>query len=418
MPQAVRPRGGVHGQASRRVLARFSIGRSALVLVLALAVGAVSLVALAAQSASEGPDIAAYWRLPLASQGEPPKLWSSQEQSLSPSDCGQCHAEQYQYWRQSRHAHAFSPGVVGQLLTYDAAAAAQCMQCHAPLAEQRAAFETARAAGTGNQRDGQGLAADGNACGGCHLRQYHRFGPPQRVTGAVGPSELPAPHGGVMRTPLFETSEFCSACHQFPAEWAINGKPLQNTYAEWKVSPQAARGDTCQSCHMPDRRHAWRGIHDPAMVAAGLTVRSSVNDRGARLEVTNTGTGHAFPTYTVPRIFLRAVALDGDGRPRPETARSYLIAREVRARSGQVSEISNTRLDPGQSAAVEIDWNGSNRARVWVEVIPDFHYETTVYPALLDSLPPGGDAAALIAQAAREAAANHFNLFETELQRP
>jgi hypothetical protein len=388
----------------------------------ALAVGAAGLVALAAQSASddlnEGLDVAAYWRLPLASQGEPPKLWPIQEQSLAPSDCGQCHAEQYESWRQSRHAQAFSPGVVGQLLTFDAAATGQCMQCHAPLAEQRAAFEAARAAGVGHQRDRQGLAAAGNACGGCHLRQYRRFGPPQRGTGAVGPSELSAPHGGVLRTPMFETSEFCGVCHQFPAARAVNGKPLENTYVEWKASPQAARGETCQSCHMPDRQHAWRGIHDPAMVAAGLTVRSLVNDRGARLEITNTGTGHAFPTYTVPRVFLRAVALDVEGRPRPETLTSYLIAREVRARSGQWVEISDSRLSPGESAAVEIDWNGSDRGRAWMEVIPDYHYETIVFPALLNSLPPGGDAAARIAQAEREAAARHFNLFETELHRP
>ena len=32
--------------------------------------------------------------------------------------------------------------------------------------------------------------------------------------------------------------------------------------------PQASRQVTCQTCHMPDRRHLWRGIHDPAMVAA------------------------------------------------------------------------------------------------------------------------------------------------------
>jgi hypothetical protein len=410
------------------VLAGFGFGR----LVLALAVGAVTLLAVAAQSASDGPDvagpdnagpdIAAYWRLPLASQGEPPKPWSPLEQSLSPSDCGQCHVEQYRYWRQSRHAHAFSPGVVGQLLTFDAAATAACMQCHAPLAEQRAAFEAARATGEGDVRERAGLAAYGNSCGSCHLRQYHRFGPPQRVTGAIGPSEgsseLSAPHGGVLRTPMFEKSEFCSACHQFPAKFAVNGKPLQNTYLEWEASPQAARGETCQSCHMPDRRHAWRGIHDPAMVAAGLTARSSVNERGARLEITNTGTGHAFPTYAVPRVFLRAVALDGDGRPRPETLRSYLIARDIRAESGQWVEISDSRLSPGQSAAVEIDWNGSDRARVWVEVIPDYHYETIAYPKLLKSLPPGGDAAQLIAQAEREAAARHFNLFETELHRP
>jgi hypothetical protein len=181
--------------------------------------------------------------------GEPPKLWSILEQSLSPSDCGQCHVEQYQYWRQSSHAHAFSDGLVGQLLTFDAAATAACMQCHAPLAEQRAAFEAARATGGANVRDRQGLAAFGNSCGGCHVRQYRRFGPPQRVTGAVGPSELPAPHGGVLRTPLFETSEFCAVCHQHPAKPAVSGKPLENTYVDWKASPQAARRDLPKLSH-------------------------------------------------------------------------------------------------------------------------------------------------------------------------
>jgi hypothetical protein len=53
-----------------------------------------------------------------------------------------------------------------------------------------------------------------------------------------------------------------------------------------------------------------------------------------------------------------------------------------------------------------------------VEIIPDYHYEVYVYPALLKSLPPGGDAAQLIAQADHDAAASHFNLFETELHCP
>lgn len=92
-----------------------------------------------------------YWHQPLATQGEPPKGWSKIEQSLAPADCGQCHAEQLAQWQTSRHAHAFSPGVVGQVLVFKAAETAEYLQCHAPLAEQRRTFEAARAAGRGSK---------------------------------------------------------------------------------------------------------------------------------------------------------------------------------------------------------------------------------------------------------------------------
>jgi hypothetical protein len=49
------------------------------------------------------------------------------EQSLKPEDCGQCHSDQFEQWRTSLHARAFSPGLVGQLLSLDAASkAARC----------------------------------------------------------------------------------------------------------------------------------------------------------------------------------------------------------------------------------------------------------------------------------------------------
>jgi len=373
-----------------------------------------------AQSDAQSPGLpfngANYWQRPLAPQGAPPADWTKLEQSLVPADCGRCHVDQFQQWRSSRHAHAFSPGLVGQLLTFDAASIAQCLQCHAPLAEQLADFETKRAQSIA--QISQGLAEAGNGCGGCHLRHHQHFGPPQRGTGATGVSQMTAPHGGVVRTALFESSEFCSACHQFPADLAVNGKPLENTYAEWKVSPQAQQGMTCQSCHMPDRQHLWRGIHDPAMVTAGLTARTSVDDLGAHFEIANTGTGHAFPTYAVPRIVMHAVALDNEGRAKRTTEQLQVIARIVRYQTGKWIEISDTRLMPGQTANLAIAWNGSDRVRVWLEVIPDYYYQTDVFPNLLETLPAGSAAAQLIAQAKLEAATSPFTLFETELRRP
>ncbi len=381
--------------------------------------GAFLFTAVAAQVGE--PRLDAYWHQPLAPQGPAPDGWSKDEQSLAPQDCGQCHAEQFAKWRTSRHAQAFSPGVVGTLLdpnSADSADSAECMQCHAPLDEQRAAFEAARARGVAHRTSEQGLAAVGDACAGCHLRAYARFGPPKRGTGLTGPSVLPAPHGGVFRTPLFESSEFCSPCHQFPAKFAVAGKPLENTYEEWKASPQAGQGMSCQTCHMPDRQHLWRGIHDPAMVANGLTPRTSTDAEKARFEITNTGVAHAFPTYPVPTVIMFAIALDTGGTARLETLRSHVIARRVRWDGERWHELADTRLLPGQSAAIELPWKGNERVRVWLEVIPDDFYESEVYPGQLARLAPDGEPMRLIAKARADAAASRFRLFETELQRP
>jgi len=383
-------------------------------------IAAASVAMLAVAQMPDGIiDASRYWQQPLAAQGEPPKSWTEIEHSLSPADCGQCHADQFAQWQASRHAHSFSPGLLGQIITYDAPETAECLECHAPLAEQRLAFEAARGLGVAAVAEKDGLATAGNSCGGCHLRLYRHFGPPERGDGATGPSALPAPHDGARRTAYFERAEFCSVCHQFPASQKVNGKPIENTYVEWQTSPQAAQGTTCQTCHMPNRRHLWRGIHDPAMVASGLTARMTADAKGVRFEVTNTGVGHAFPTYVTPKVVLHAVALDATaGTPRPETLRSYEIARKVRYEDGHWIELSDTRLLPGQSAAIELGWDQSEYIRTWLDVIPDDFYEREIFPGLAASLPPNSDARRLILDASTNAAASHFRLYETELRRP
>ena len=359
-----------------------------------------------------------YWRLPLAPQGEAPDHWSAPERSLAPESCAECHADQYEQWRTSLHAGAFSPGLVGQLLTYDAGQISGCMQCHAPLAEQPRDFKAAREKGVAHLATGQGLAAAGVACGACHLRGHRRFGPPQRDTGATGQSDTDAPHGGVYRAAWFEESEFCAACHQFPQDYAVNGKPLENTVVEWQESPFAAEGVTCQTCHMPDRRHLWRGIHDPDMVAKGLTARFSATAEGARFTLTNSGVGHAFPTYVTPRVEMRAVALDDAGRPVPATAARHVIQRIVSSTARGWIELADSRLLPGEEASLFLPWQGYAKARLWLEVKPDDYYDNQVYDVLLAGLAPDSPSAALVARADRIARASSYRLFVTEIERP
>jgi hypothetical protein len=336
-----------------------------------------------------------------------------------PADCGQCHAEVYAQWQTSRHAHAFSPGLLAQLIAESDAGAAECMQCHAPLAEQREAFAAARAGGLAHGYE-SGLAAAGNSCGGCHVRHNQRFGPLPRGRTARGPSAPTDPHGGAFYTSAFERSEFCSSCHQFPASTAVNGKPLQNTYEEWRASPQAAQGIACQTCHMPDRAHRWRGIHDPDMTAKGLTANITADAQKARFELVNSGVGHAFPTYTVPMVVMNLVALDADGAPLWQTLRSHVIARRVRYDDSVAAwlELSDTRLLPGQSAAIDLPWNESERIRAWLEIIPDNFYATQVFPQLIASLPADGAARRLAVAALAAATSSPYRLFEREQRRP
>lgn len=359
-----------------------------------------------------------YWHRPLAPQGQAAREWSDLEKSLAPDSCGACHSDKLDEWSTSLHAKAMSPGLVGQLLTFSSEEARACLICHAPLAEQAAAFETARRHGKADQAQALGLASAGNSCGGCHLRNHRRFGPPQRGTGATGPSSLPAPHGGVLRTADFERSDFCSPCHQFSADQAINGKPLENTVEEWRISPQAAAGQTCQTCHMPDRKHLWRGIHDPVMTAGGLTPKVSPEDGLLRFSIRNSGIGHAFPTYVTPKVILHAVLLDDRKRPVPGSEQTSIIQRRVDYDGSDWQEISDTRLLPGQAAMVEIAWKDSKRARVWLEILPDDFYHSNTYAQLRKELPPKSEAGRLIVEADSRAMKSRYILFETEVDRP
>ncbi len=368
-------------------------------------------------AAGENPLPTGYWIHPLALQGEAPADWDEAERSLDPRSCAQCHEEKYAEWRSSLHAKALSPGLVGQLIGADAQDPGSCLRCHAPLAEQGQAFRDALDKGLGHDRTAQGLAAAGNSCAGCHLRGNRRYGPPKADSQETGQGDPEAPHGGVYRSADFADSAFCKSCHQFPPSWgAVNGKPLENTYNEWKASPQAAAGVSCQSCHMPGRKHLWRGVHDPGMVKSGLAARIEAAPGMARFELTNSGVGHAFPTYVTPKVVMKAVALDAGGRPIEGTEVSHVIQRSVGSGSDGWYENFDSRLLPGKSAVLELPWGGAKGARLWLEVYPDDFYDNNVYDGLLASL--DGEARKLIAKADEEAGKSRFRLFETELTRP
>src|SRR5436309_409258 len=330
----------------------------------ALLVAGCAAGALGARAESVESFVARHWRVPLAAQGPPPARFTPLEASLAPEACGTCHPAQLADWRTSTHAAAMGPGVAGQLaelLVREPAAALACQNCHAPLAEQAPLVPGALAR---NPAFDPALRARGIPCAACHVRGHERFGPPRRdgSLAAAAPRET-LPHGGVTRTPAYLASEFCRGCHQFgPEGYALNGTLLENTYAEWKASRFAAAGVQCQDCHMPDRRHLWRGIHDADMVRGGLTITlvetppHAAGTVAARLVVENSGVGHRFPTYVTPLVLLRAELVDAAG---PDLAGQELVL-EVQTPVLEHDDVGGQRRPVGSREPADA---GGDRAR-------------------------------------------------------
>jgi hypothetical protein len=387
----------------------------------------VALIALATVTLAAEPVgdfVRRHWAAPLAPQGRPPKGWSALESSLVPESCGTCHPVQYGDWRTSVHAASMGPGIAGQLVEMEAAergSTLECHVCHAPLAEQAPLRRTATGI-VGNPVFDPSLQHRGVVCASCHVRGHQRFGPPRRdgsLTSTAPRAKLP--HRGVTRTPAYLSSEFCRSCHQFtPSGFALNGKLLQDTHAEWQASRFAREGVQCQDCHMPDRRHLWRGIHDPDMVRSGVEITvtpehptfAAGQDFTLTLEVRSARVGHAFPTYVTPRVVLRGELHDPSG-PLAGSRREVVIGREVALDLSR--EISDTRLLPGQSARLMYTGRVDRpdlRLHLSVVVEPDAFY-TTFFETLLAQ--GAGRGEAQIREALDATRASTFSVFQRDV---
>lgn len=365
-----------------------------------------------------GPFLADYWRLPVPTQGSPPEGFSAAEASLDPQACGACHPDQLREWQTSLHAGAYSPGFAGQLLEGDLAepdSLRHCQTCHAPLAEQQPWDAT----GDPEPAYDAALRAQGIVCASCHVRSQRRYGPPRRA--GLPATSGPAPHAGFEVRPEFEQAHFCAECHHFFDDEGVAGKPLQNTFAEWRASPAAAEGRSCQSCHMPERAHTWRGIHDAEMVRSGVDVawdvEPSADPLRATLVLENRDVGHAFPTYVTPRVFLAIWQLDELGQELEGTRASATLGREIDF--ADWSERFDTRVLPGEQASLayaKARHPGARELVGRVTVDPAYHYRG-VFESLLESL-GSEEARGQIARALEGANAAPYVLFESRRSLP
>jgi len=332
-----------------------------------------------------------HWRLPIPPQGKPPARFSPLEASLDPESCAVCHRLQYDNWKTSLHSRSMGPGVMGQtmeLIQASPRTALLCYSCHAPLTEQQEKIRAKSGSRPRIKKNPTYLASlqpKGLICSGCHVRGHQFFGPPKRdgsLENSRPASELP--HGGAIRTPAFERAEFCKGCHQFePDGYALNGKLLENTYNEWLEGPYGREGKACQGCHMPDRQHLWRGIHDPEMVKQGVTVRLTLERKRyqvgdqvqAEVTLANTGVGHYFPTYVTPKVVVRFELVDEKGRGLEGSFQEERVGRDVTLDLSE--ELFDTRIPPGKTHSVRyirtISQSGL-RLKASIVVSPDDFY--------------------------------------------
>ncbi|MEJ7600434.1 MAG: c-type cytochrome [Kofleriaceae bacterium] len=317
----------------------------------------------AARWPGNDPDEAVVWGGPIPPQGPAPASLAPAQASLSAQQCARCHNKQVREWSPSLHAGASSPGLAAQMLGMRPAEAARCLDCHAPLAEQR----TDRA-----------LQSQGLSCAGCHVRAWKRHGPPN-----VAPSLLPIAGYPLATLDLYERADFCVGCHQLPPRTALDGRPLLDTYREWLEGPYMKRGIQCQHCHMPNREHTFLGIHDRDTFRQGIELTARTHVKGGAVTVVatlaNIGAGHYLPTTPTPAAWLSIELLDARGKPIAGASDKLRIGRDIYF-DGSWHERSDTRIPPGERITLSRVWRSGRvaeavTARIVVEVHPDDYYD-------------------------------------------
>ncbi len=304
-------------------------------------------------------------------QGPVPAALAPAQGSLHAGQCGRCHAKQHREWSGSIHSHAMAPGILAQLVPHDGKAKSKdfldgCQRCHAPLSEQSSTL---------SMYDAE-LRDEGINCASCHVRGWKRHGPPA----LPGSSLLPIPGYPFEPLAVYERADFCMGCHQLPANTAVNGKPRLNTYREWLEGPYMRRGIQCQSCHMPNREHTFKGIHDPQTFRQGIDVTTAAERVGQRVRVAvsvkNIGAGHYLPTTPTPAAWISLELLDEDGETISGSFRERRIGWHLVFDKGW-KELADTRIPPGESLklAGEFAARDARAVRVRVRVAPDDFYQ-------------------------------------------
>jgi cytochrome c554/c'-like protein len=214
--------------------------------------------------------------------------------------CRTCHPEQFRQWAESQHAYTqISPvlqAMQGLILKLTNGTNGDfCIRCHNPIG-----MNLGEPLFTSTM-ERHPASREGVTCVVCHRmpepygkvsgRLYINEGPIfSPIYGPTGHDELQRvigspdysvntdpdkPGRGVHRDAIkFEritTSAFCGTCHDVTL---ADNLRLEEAFSEWKNSPAAAKGVTCQDCHMstdPGRPSGY--AFGPAAIVGGVPTR-------------------------------------------------------------------------------------------------------------------------------------------------
>jgi len=249
--------------------------------------------------------------------------------SLKAETCGNCHQAIYAEWRTSMHSAAYTDPFFQAYWRKDEYEWS-CLTCHTPLENQLEQRIVQFEKGNFNQpqfapnnRFDAELQQEGITCAACHLRDGIIYGP-------YPAEQLNAPHP-VAFDKRFLSESICLGCHEVTAKsFSFLRSGICGTGGEWKDGPYIKKGYRCQTCHMPEvtrplmtgrkrlknGRHLWRGGHSPEQVAKALTITATpVTNNQVRIDITNSGAGHNFPTGDPDReVFITARLISEDGK--------------------------------------------------------------------------------------------------------
>lgn len=322
-----------------------------------------------------------------------PHAWAdADKQYPSAAVCGECHPNQYKQWSISSHAYAslspmfnkfeqrindISRGTVNYF----------CVRCHASvgtaLGEERAIAWWDRAP----------AAREGITCVTCHRvgEAYGKVNAARRITpGTIhepvfGPfdsmgglkaitdarnngilvtadePDKPAEvdkkwirmHQTAIQSDLIKKSEFCVACHQVAV---YPGIKLETVWEEYRASPAAKEGITCQQCHMSK---------DPGH-DAGFEKGWAAEVNGKHFNEQRDRTDHTFvgPGYPISHPGLFPFRRE----PSPFTPQQWLTF-DYRAKWGSDEFENNVPA----SATFPAEWqNAADRRKAWVIVQENF----------------------------------------------
>ncbi len=217
------------------------------------------------------------------------------------TECRTCHPDHYREWSVSQHAYAQLSPIFNAMhakiteLT-NGTNGDFCIRCHTP-----AGMQMGEPVFMSNM-DRHPVSREGVTCVVCH-RQSQAYGKLSARIGLVegdiidpvfgpkGNAELQRVlddpgrfrvvtrrdeqgrriHNDAIRFFHIEQPGFCGSCHDVTL---VNGFRLEEAFSEYKSSPAADRGATCQDCHMGVEPGIDSGYaHEPAAIVGGIATK-------------------------------------------------------------------------------------------------------------------------------------------------